>query len=311
MIRTGFMGTPAFAIPALEALAEASELRVVVAQPDKPSGRGRSVSSSPTVAWARAHDVPVLQPVRARDEAFVAQLAALKLDLIVVAAYGKILPKALLELPRLGCVNVHASLLPGYRGAAPIQWAIARGEAETGVTLMQMDEGLDTGPMLARDRLPIALDDTGGSLTAKLAALGGELLARNLPALVAHSLVGVSQDPALATLAPKLVREDAELDLTLSAVELHNRVRAFQPWPGARLMLSPERSLKILKTAVLEGAGVPGTVLAAGREGITLATGMGALRLLEVQPEGKRPMRAADFLAGHALALGTVLGGRG
>jgi methionyl-tRNA formyltransferase len=308
MVRTGFMGTPAFAIPALEALARSSQLRVVVAQPDKPSGRGRSVNSPATVVWAREHGVPVLQPQRARDEAFVAQLAALELDLIVVAAYGKILPKALLELPRLGCVNVHASLLPRYRGAAPIQWAIARGEEETGVTLMQMDEGLDTGPMLAGARLPIAPEDTGETLTAKLAELGGELLARSLPALFEHSLVPVAQDPTRATLAPKLVKEDARLDLSRAALELHNRVRAFQPWPGARLMLSPERGLKILKTAVAEGTGIPGTVLAAGREGITLATGAGALCLLEVQPEGKRSMRAGEFLAGHALLPGTLVG---
>jgi methionyl-tRNA formyltransferase len=251
----------------------------------------------------------VLQPQRVRDEAFIARLRELAPDLIVVAAYGKILPKAVLELPQLGCVNVHASLLPRYRGAAPIQWAIARGEAETGVTLMQMEEGLDTGPMLAQARLVIAAQDTGGSLTAKLALLGGELLAKNLRALLERGLVAVPQDDALATLAPKLAREDAVLDLSRPAWELHNHVRAFQPWPGASLKLPSGKLLKVISTDLVEGDGVPGTVLAAGKEGLTVATGAGALRLLEVQPEGKRPMRAADFLLGHPLALGTVLDG--
>jgi len=302
------MGTPAFAVPTLDALARGSELCAVVAQPDRPSGRGQAMHSPPTADWARAHGVEILQPQRARDEAFIAQLRELVPDLIIVAAYGKILPKALLELPRLGCVNVHASLLPRYRGAAPIQWAIARGEAETGVTLMQMEEGLDTGPMLAQARLPIASDDTGGSLTAKLAELGGELLAQHLPALLERRLVAVPQNDALATLAPKLVREDAVLDLTLPARELHDHVRAFQPWPGATLKLPSGKMLKAIETERVDGEGFPGTVLAAGREGITLATGAGALRLLEVQPEGKRPMRAADFLLGHPLLSGTVLG---
>ncbi len=303
------MGTPAFAVPSLEALARGSELCAVVAQPDRPSGRGQAIHSPPTADWARAHGVQVLQPQRVRDEAFIARLRELAPDLIVVAAYGKILPKAVLELPQLGCVNVHASLLPRYRGAAPIQWAIARGEAETGVTLMQMEEGLDTGPMLAQARLVIAAQDTGGSLTAKLALLGGELLAKNLRALLERGLVAVPQDDALATLAPKLAREDAVLDLSRPAWELHNHVRAFQPWPGASLKLPSGKLLKVISTDLVEGDGVPGTVLAAGKEGLTVATGAGALRLLEVQPEGKRPMRAADFLLGHPLALGTVLDG--
>jgi methionyl-tRNA formyltransferase len=308
MARTCFMGTPAFALPSLDALARGSELCAVVAQPDRPSGRGQAIHSPPTVEWARAHAVPVLQPQRARDESFIALLRELAPDLIIVAAYGKILPKAVLELPQLGCVNVHASLLPRYRGAAPIQWAIARGEAETGVTLMQMDEGLDTGAMLAQARLPVTPEDTGGSMTEKLAVLGGELLAGNLADLLERRLVAVPQNDALATLAPKLVREDSVLDLSRSALELHNHVRAFQPWPGATLKLPSGKMLKVIATGLVAGDGVPGTVLAAGREGITVATGIGALRLLEVQPEGKRPMRAADFLLGHPLELGTVVG---
>ncbi len=311
MVRTAFMGTPAFALPTLDALARESELCLVVAQPDKPRGRGRVVNSPPTVLWARDRGVSRAAAVSARATRRSSPSSRrCAPELIIVAAYGKILPKALLELPRLGCVNVHASLLPKYRGAAPIQWAIARGEAETGVTLMQMDEGLDTGPMLARARLPIAPDDTGGSLTEKLALLGGELLAeQNLGAIVEKALVAVPQDPTLATLAPKLVREDAVLDLKRPAAELRDQVRAFQPWPGAILKLPTGKMLKVIETEVVfEGDGVPGTVLAAGREGITLATGAGALRLLEVQPEGKRAMGAGDFLLGHPLLPGAVLG---
>jgi len=302
------MGTPEFALPALVALARATSLQAVVAQPDKPSGRGRGITSPPTIDWARHNGVLVLQPARARDEAFVADLAGLNLDLIVVAAYGKILPKAVLEAPRLGCVNVHASLLPKYRGAAPIQWAIARGEAETGVTLMQMDAGLDTGAMLVAARIPIGAEDTGGSLTEKLAALGGELLATHLGAILEGRLLATPQDPQLATLAPKLSRDDGALDLTRPALELHDRVRAFQPWPGATLRLPGGGVIKVLETQVASSEGPPGTVLAAGGDGITLATGEGALRLLAVQPEGKRRMSAGDFIAGHALDPGAVFG---
>jgi methionyl-tRNA formyltransferase len=302
------MGTPEFALPALTALARLTSVQAVVAQPDKASGRGQSVGSPPTVTWARAQGLAVLQPARARDESFVAALAALDLDLIVVAAYGKILPRAVLEAPRLGCVNVHASLLPKYRGAAPIQWAIARGDSEAGITLMQMEEGLDTGPMLSRASVAIGPEETGGELTARLATLGGELLASSLPAILDRKLVAVPQDPALATLAPKLTREDALLDLNRPARELHDRVRAFQPWPGAVLRIPGEGTLKVIEARTALESGGPGTVLAAGKEGITLAAGEGALRLLVVQPEGKRRMSAAEFLAGHPMRVGERLG---
>jgi methionyl-tRNA formyltransferase len=308
MARTAFMGTPEFALPALAALARLTSLQAVVAQPDKPSGRGREIGSPPTVVWARANRLPVLQPARAKDEAFLADLIGLDLDLIVVAAYGKILPRAVLEAPRLGCVNVHASLLPMYRGAAPIQWAIARGAAETGITLMQMDEGLDTGPMLAQARLPVGPEETGGELSTRLAILGGELLAASLPAILQRALAAVPQDSRFATQAPKLTREDAVLDLTRPARELHDRVRAFQPWPGAIVGLRGKGGLKVLESRIVAGSGLPGTVLAAGKEGITLATGEGALCLLAVQPEGKRRMSAGEFLAGHPLRAGERLG---
>lgn len=304
MSRTAFMGTPAFALPSLEALAAGSELVAVIAQPDRPRGRGQGVEAPPTADWALARGVRLLQPPRARAPDFLAEIAALKLDLIVVAAYGKILSAELLGLPRLGCVNVHASLLPKYRGAAPIQWAIARGEHETGVTLMQLDEGLDTGPMLAAARLPILPGDTGGSLTERVAALGGELLTLQLPALLAGALAPHPQDPVLATLAPKLTREDALLDFTRPALDLHDRVRAFQPWPGAVLSLG-DGVLKILRTEVTSHSGPAGTLVEADKAGLVVATGAGGLRILELQPEGKRRMAAGDFLAGHRLQIGS------
>lgn len=308
MARTIFMGTPKFALPSLQALAEGSQLLAVVAQPDKPRGRGQALQAPPTAVWAHARQIPVLQPLRARDEGFLDALRALDLDLIVVAAYGKILPRALLDLPRLGCVNVHASLLPRYRGAAPIQWAIARGERESGVTLMQMDEGLDTGAMLARQSIPIAPEDTGGSLTQKLSVLGGELLAAQLAAVLAGWLAPTAQDGAQASLAPKLTRDDAWLDFALPAAVLHDRVRAFQPWPGALLRLTGG-CVKVLRTEVVPGgAGLPGTVLKADHAGLVIGCSQGALRLLEVQPEGKRPMAAGAFVAGHKVVLGTAVG---
>jgi len=308
MSRTAFFGTPDFAVPSLDALAAGSELVAVVAQPDKPSGRGRELTPPSTALWARARGVRLLQPARAKAPEFLAELAALGLDLVVVAAYGKILPAALLAVPRLGCVNVHASLLPKFRGAAPIQWAIARGERETGVTLMQMDEGLDTGPMLAAESVPILPEDTGGSLSQKLSVVGGELLRAKLPELLAGTLPRSAQDSTRATLAPKLTRTDAVMDLSLPAMVLHDRVRAFQPWPGALLRLSDSQVIKVLRTSVVAGEGVAGTVLEAGHQSFRVATGQGALELLELQPEGKRRMAAVDFLAGHPMKVGTIIG---
>ena len=303
------MGTPDFAVPSLEVTAELCDLVGVVAQPDRPRGRGQRSAPPPTAAWARERGVHVSQPATLRRPEAVSEIAALAPDVIVVAAYGKILPRELLALPRLGCINVHASLLPRYRGAAPIQWAIARGETETGVTIMQMDEGLDTGPMLLQRACPIAPGDTGATLGEKLARLGAEALHEALPRLERGELHGVAQDAALATLAPRLTREDAQIDWSLPASALHDRIRAFQPWPGARCVLPDGLALKILATEVDAGEGAPGTVLAADRSGIRVATGRGALRLLEVQPEGGRRMAAGAFVAGHPLERGQRLGG--
>ncbi|MHB8416947.1 MAG: methionyl-tRNA formyltransferase [Myxococcales bacterium] len=307
-MRAIFMGTPEFAVPSAAAVAATCDLVAVVAQPDRPQGRGQHLAKPPVARWAMEHGIRLLQPEKIRPPEAQAALAALAPELIVVAAYGKILPRSLLELPRLGCVNVHASLLPRYRGAAPIQWAIARGERETGVTLMQMEEGLDSGPLLAQRRCAILPEDTGESLSARLALLGRQLLQEELPRLERGESRAVRQDDSQATLAPRLTREDARLDWRLPARELHDRVRAFQPWPGASCTLPGGLQLKISATSPGDGSGTPGTLLAAGPAGLEVATGAGSLWLREVQPEGRRRMRAAEFLAGHPLAPGAVLG---
>ncbi len=311
-MRAIFMGTPEFALHSLAATDDLCDLLAVVAQPDRKQGRGQRSAPPPTARWAVEHAIELLQPEKIRPPEVLDALAALEPEVIVVAAYGKILPRAILELPRLGCVNVHASLLPRYRGAAPIQWAIARGERETGLTLMQMEEGLDSGPILLQRSCPILPEDTGESLGKRLSLLGGELLREGLPKLERGELRAVRQDDSAATLAPMLKREDARLDWRLPAQQLHDRIRAFQPWPGASCKLPDGAELKILASAAVEatpGAAEPGTILAADRGALTIAAGVGALRLLELQPEGRRRMRAADFLAGHPLATGEKLQG--
>ncbi|MHB1844333.1 MAG: methionyl-tRNA formyltransferase [Deltaproteobacteria bacterium] len=306
-MRAVFMGTPEFAVPSLEATAERCDLAAVVAQPDRPQGRGQRLAPPPTARWARERGVPLLQPDKIRTPSFLSLLQALAPEIIIVVAYGRILPGDVLLVPRRGCVNVHASLLPKYRGAAPIQWAIAGGERETGVTLMQMGEGLDDGPVLARRSCEIREDETGEALSARLAVLGAELLRESLPLLEREELSAVPQEGALATLAPKLRREDAIVDWRRPAKELHDRARAFQPWPGALVSLPEGGALKIVSTAAEERSGQPGEVLVAGAAGLVVAAAHGALRLIEVQPEGRRRMRAEEFLSGHPLLVGTRL----
>lgn len=307
MARIVFMGTPDFATPLVEACAGLGELVAVVTQPDRPKGRGNAVVAPPVKLWAQAHGVPVWQPVKVKTGELEAQLRAAAPDVAVVAAYGRILPKGVLEAPRLGCVNVHASLLPKLRGAAPIQWAIAQGEAETGVCLMQMDEGLDTGPVLARRSLPIAPDETGGSLFEKLSVLGRALLTAELPRFLRGELTPQPQDHARHTLAPIIDKQDGKLDFTRSALELERRVRAFDPWPGTFTTLEG-KLLKVLAAHLAAGAGAPGTVLSADGAGLVVACGEGALAIDMLQLEGRKRMGAAEFLAGHRLAPGTVLG---
>lgn len=307
-----FMGTAELSCASLARLAadEKFSIRAVVTQPDKPQGRELQLQPSPVKVLAGKLNLPVLQPLKARDAAFLAELRELKPDLIVVVAYGQILPPAILQLPPHGCLNVHTSLLPKYRGAAPIQWAIADGNAETGVTIMQMDAGLDTGPMLATRRTPILPTDDSQVLHDRLAQLGAELLVETIPAYVAGNIQPQPQPAAGSTYAAKIKKEDGRINWNLPAEKIWNRLRAFTPWPGAFTYLPAEpkpHMLKIWKVGVMEGAGQPGEILSADRTGIVVGCGQGALRILELQREGSRRLPAAEFLAGFPLPVGARL----
>jgi methionyl-tRNA formyltransferase len=312
-MRIVFLGTPAFAVPSLEALHRAGHaLLAVVAQPDRPAGRGQALREPATKAWARDHGVPVLQPEKVRDGRLAAELAALAPDLLAVAAYGRILGKDLLTLAPHGAINVHGSLLPRYRGAAPIQWAIANGDGETGVSVMQMDEGLDTGDVLLQRALGIAAEDTAETLAPRLAALGGEALVEALALLERGALVPVPQDPAQATLARILEKEDGRVDFGRPAAEIAARLRGFTPWPGAFTTLDG-KTLKLLAAApaadVGPPAGPPGSAAVLPGRGLAVACG-GATALLvtRVQPEGRPPQGALDHARGlrrAAFTLGT------
>jgi methionyl-tRNA formyltransferase len=300
------MGTPAFAVPCLEALSRVADVVLVVTQPDKPQGRGLALTESPVKQLAVERGFPVFQPERARDGRLRDALLQHAPDLALVVAYGKILPADVLAAPRLGCLNVHGSLLPRYRGAAPIQWAIVHGERETGVCLMQMDVGMDTGPVLERRVLAIGENETGGELFERLSRLSGELVESALPRLVAGELRAEPQPAEGATHAPMIKKEDGALDFRQSAQAVHDRARGFYPWPGAYTALAGRR-IKVHGTRLAEregSLGAPGTVLAADPGGIVVACGAGAVRLLELQLEGKRKMDAGAFLAGHPLEAG-------
>jgi methionyl-tRNA formyltransferase len=303
------MGTPAFARRILEGLlARPDPVVGVVCQPDRPRGRGLTVEAPEVKALALDHGLPVLQPERVRDPGLVDALRALAPDLVVVAAYGRILPRALLDLPPRGCINVHGSILPRHRGAAPIAHAIMAGDAETGVSIMEMTEEMDAGDVLLVRRTPIAPDDTTGTLGERLAALGAAAIGEAIDGIRAGTLRAQPQPPEGVTFAPKIEREQARLDWTRPAVELERRVRAMQPAPAA-FTTAGDRLLKVHRAALARAAhGSPGSVLAAGGAGIDVATGDGALRLVEVQLEGKKRMAARAFLAGHPLPPGTRLG---
>ena len=312
-IRLVFMGTPDLAATCLKALLAWPGCSVVaaVSQPDKPSGRDLKLTPTPVKIVAEAAGIPVLQPKKSRDPEFLEQLRALQPELIVVAAFGQILPQALLDIPRHGCVNVHTSLLPRHRGAAPIQWAIADGDAETGVTLMKMDAGLDTGPMIVAARTAITAEDTGQTLHDRLAQMGGELLVAKLGDYVAGRLTPVPQPAEGVTYARKITKDDGRIDWSLPATTLWNRIRAFTPWPGAFTTLPgvTERSLvKLFQTRPAEGSGAPGTVLQADDQGVVVACGQGALRIGELQREAAKRLKAAEFLRGFPLTAGARLG---
>ena len=293
-----FAGTPDFAARHLAALLSSDhEVVAVYTQPDKPAGRGQKLTASPVKDLALAHDLPVYQPASLRNETAQAELAALGADLMVVVAYGLILPKTVLDTPRLGCINVHGSLLPRWRGAAPIQRSIWAGDAETGVTIMQMDVGLDTGAMIRKVTCPIASDETSASLYDKLAGLGPQALVDTLDAMAAGDTAAEPQDDALANYAEKLSKEEARIDWSMDAVAIERCIRAFNPWPISWFEVAGQ-TVKVWQAEVLPQAHgqAAGTLLKADKQGIEVATGQGVLRLLTLQPPGKKAMSVSDLL---------------
>jgi len=326
------MGTAEIACPSLAALCASPGVSVVavVTQPDRPKGRDLKVQPSAVKQLAVEKGMLVLQPERARQAGFARQLAALRPDLIAVMAFGQILPPAILDLPRFGCVNVHTSLLPKHRGAAPIQWALLNGDSETGVTIMQMDAGLDTGPILAQRATRIRPEDNAQTLYDRLAQMGAELLVETIPGLVSGTMKPRPQPAGGASHAPKIKKEDGRVDWRLPAQVIWNRLRAFTPWPGAfthRFVVppsggggsrgdsppdggtpNPAHLLKIWQAEVVPQGGTPGEVLRADKAGLVVACGQDALRILELQHAGGRRLTAQEFLAGHALQAGDKLG---
>jgi len=310
-----FMGTPEFAVPTLQKLIEGGyAVQAVVTQPDRAKGRGQHVVAPPVKTLAEQHNIPVLQPRRVREEAVVQQIRDLNPDAIVVVAYGQILPEALLKIPRLGCINVHASLLPKYRGAAPMNWAIVRGETETGVTTMFMDKGMDTGDMLLVRKIAIEPRETTATLHDKLAALGAELLIETLRQAEAGTLVRIPQDHAAATYAPLMKKEDGLIDWNEPAQAIDCKVRGFFPWPGAYTTIH-SKCVKVLQVGVETNTPSdlpeqqPGMVVQLDQvHGPMIATGAGHLRIMEIQPENKKPMRCSDFCRGYRLNVGDRFG---
>lgn len=293
-----FAGTPEFALASLRAMHVAGFTpTAVLTQPDRPAGRGKKLTASPVKQFAKKQNLPVWQPATLKDSDVVAKIAAARPKLIVVAAYGLILPKAVLDIPESGCLNVHASLLPRWRGAAPIQQAILHGDAKTGISLMRMDEGLDTGPVYATSELEIGADETAGELHDRLAILGGELLVQKLPEILSGTLEARAQDESGATYAGKIRKRDASINWSSSAQEIARKIKAYNPVPGANFECGTE-VVKCLKGHEI-GAdnGAAGTVIAAGKEGVDVACGDGVLRILEVQRPGRRPVTAGEFSA--------------
>jgi methionyl-tRNA formyltransferase len=305
-----FAGTPDFSVPALEAIAASRHrLLAVYTQPDRRSGRGLKVEAGPVRRAAEARGIPVEQPATLKDPAAQAALAARHPDVMVVVAYGLILPQAVLDIPRLGCVNIHASLLPRWRGAAPIQRAIAAGDRQTGITIMRMEAGLDTGPMLSQEVIEIAADETGGSLHDRLAVLGARMIVEALDRIEAGTARFVPQDDSRATYAGKLSKAEAILDWSQSAEVLERQVRAFDPWPVAQTLFDGD-PVRVWSAQALEETAPglrPGTVVRTGKEGIEVACGQGRLRITRLQPPGKRPMTAGEFLNARRMD-GALLG---
>ncbi len=313
-VRIIFFGTADFAVPSLAALAKDPGCQVlgVVTQPDRPKGRNLQLHPSPVKALALTLGLPVWQPAKARAAEFVACMREQAPELIVVAAYGQILPQSLLDIPRAGCLNVHGSILPKYRGAAPIQWAILNHDAETGVTIMKMDAGLDTGAIVSIVTTPVQDTDNAQTLHDRLAALGAELLVRTLPGYLAGDIKPEPQPATGSTYARKITKEDGLLDWTLDATTLWCRVRGLTPWPGTFTSLTVGGKSQVLKVwraePATEGSGRPGEVIGASKTGLVVACGKGALRLLELQREGGKRLPAHEFLSGMPVPVGTLLG---
>lgn len=312
-MRVVFMGTPGFAVPALQTLLRNNyEVAAVVTQPDKPGGRGKKLRPTPVKVAALSAGLTVYQPEKVRERDFIDVLKVLNPDIVVVAAFGQILPAEILDLPPHGCINIHASLLPAYRGAAPIHRAIINGEQKTGVTIMQMDSGLDTGAMLLQGEVPIGPEDTVGFVHDRLAQLGGRLLLETLEQIKSGRVRSIPQDDQLSCYAAMLTREDELIDWNRDAVAIKNQVRGLNPWPGARTTML-DQLLKIWRVSVVEGypagSAAPGQLLVTGgNECILVQTGNGVLRIDELQLQGKKRMQVAEFLRGHRLVAGSSLG---
>jgi methionyl-tRNA formyltransferase len=301
-----FMGTPAFAVPTLSALNDSRHsVLQVVTQPDRPKGRGRNVTAPPVKIAAQDLNIPVVQPDKVKTYDFIDFLTKLHPDLLVVTAYGHILPKAILEIPKIGCINVHASMLPKYRGAAPIQWAIINGEEETGITTMMMDVGMDTGDILLTETVPIHPEDTAGTLHDRLAMIGAEVLIDTLTQLADGNLKATPQDNSKATVAPMLKKEDGRIDWNRPASSIANQIRGMSPWPGTFAFIGDKR-FKIFKAipVAAESTGTPGTVLISFANELRIATGDAALSVLEVQSESGRRLNIKDYLLGHPIEPG-------
>ncbi len=309
-MRIVYMGTPDFAVLPLEEMIKAGhEVVAVVTQPDKPKGRGKAMQFTPVKECAVKYDIPVYQPLKVKDEKFIEILEGLKPEIIVVAAFGQILPEAILELPRYGCVNIHASLLPKYRGAAPIQRAIIDGEKETGVTIMYMEKGLDTGDMIAKSIVPIVDDETGGSLHDKLAVAGAKLIVETLPKIEADDTEAVKQNDEESSYAKMLSKDMGVLDFSKSAVELDRLIRGLNPWPSAFTKLEG-KTLKLFDVIVIEDdfSEKPGTIVNVPKKDFTTVCGKGGLLLKSLQLEGKKRMDTDAFLRGFAITEDTLLG---
>lgn len=304
-----FMGTPDFAVPSLNALLiSKKDIAAVVTQPDKPSGRGKKLTPPPVKTVALNSGIRVLQPERIKDEAFVNTIKEINPDVIVVAAYGKILPAKILHLPKYGCINVHASLLPKYRGAAPINWAIINGEKETGITIMQMDEGLDTGGILLQKGIEITKEDTAGTLSNKLSKIGAGLLIEGLSAIEKGGIKAIPQDNSKSSYAPMLKKEDGQIDWTKGAEDIYNMVRGMDPWPGAFTYYKGEL-WKVWKVRHGDtGKGRPGEILTADKDRIDVVSKDSVISILEIQPANKKRMPVSDFLRGNKIEKGIILG---